>query len=165
MEMTLDELRRYMTYDPETGVFVRTGLVKTSKRAGSVVGRIDQKGYRVTMIRYHYYLLHRVAWLFHYGQWPPADIDHINGDRADNRISNLRLATRKENSRNRKLHYTNTSGFRGVTWDRSKMRWKAKITVNGKSRTLGNYVDIADAAAAYEKAAAVHYGEFRRDEK
>lgn len=160
--MTLDELRRYVSYDPRTGLFVWIGKDRGRARVGAEVGRIDAKGYRAGMIRGRFYQLHRLAWYMHYGCWPPEDIDHINGDRADNRISNLRLASRKENSRNRKLHHTNTSGYRGVTWDRSKMRWKAKITVDGRSHSLGNFKDPAQASAAYEKAAAAHFGEFRR---
>lgn len=162
--MTPDELRQWVSYNPDTGEFVRSSTVKGRGRraAGTQVGSIDSKGYRCGSVRGRSYQLHRLAWYLHYGVWPPADIDHINGDRADNRIANLRLATRKENSRNRKMHHTNTSGFRGVTWDRTKNRWKAKITVDGRSCSLGNFLDPAKASEAYEKAAAKHFGDFRR---
>ena len=87
-------------------------------------------------------------------------VDHINGDRLDNRRCNLRLATHAENCRNRKNHSNNTSGFKGV--HRQKNRWRALIRVDGKSKFLGSFLTPEDAHAAYCAAARKYFGEFAR---
>lgn len=95
---------------------------------------------------------------------PPAgtEVDHINGNPLDNRRENLRIVTPQNNARN-KVHRKNSSGYTGVTWVKRINRWQATITVNNKTLNLG-YFDIPrDASDAYQKAAAEHFGEFRRD--
>lgn len=87
-------------------------------------------------------------------------VDHINGDGLDNRIENLRICTHGQNMSNRKLHKNNTSGYKGVNWEREK--WRATIYKNGKKISLGCFHDILDAAMAYNKAAIKHYGEFAK---
>jgi len=89
-------------------------------------------------------------------------VDHINGNGLDNRKSNLRVATQKQNSRNQKLSAANTSGFKGVYWHPLSQRWSAKIKVNGKVVSLGTHADPKDAAAAYNTAAKQYFGEFAR---
>lgn len=105
---------------------------------------------------------HRVAWLLHYGSWPEKGlcVDHINGDRADNRIENLRQATYKENFTNRKKPKNNTSGYKGVCKDGSK--WRASICKDRKSYTLGTFNTPEEAYDAYCRAAAKLHGEFAR---
>lgn len=103
---------------------------------------------------------HRVVWALAYGEWPPEQVDHIDGDRANNRPSNLRLAGEVGNQRNVLKHCRNTSGYRGVYWDKRVRRWKSMIMVRGKSVFLG-YFDIArEAAEAYVLASLEFYGEF-----
>ena len=98
-------------------------------------------------------LAHRVAWLLHYGEWPAGQIDHINGDRTDNRIENLRVVTATENNRNRKVPKTNISGRIGVSRSsRSPGRWQAFIKKDGKSRYLGSYRSVEEASEARQKA-------------
>lgn len=88
-------------------------------------------------------------------------VDHINGDGLDNRRSNLRLCTIKENNRNRvRMQSTNTSGLRGVFWERGCQKWRAQITVDDKNKHLGVFTDKYDAAIAYRNAAQQYYGEF-----
>lgn len=86
--------------------------------------------------------------------------DHINGDKLDNQKCNLRSCTRSENERNKPLSSRNTSGFKGVCWNKKDKRWRAKIKVNGKIIPLGNYLKPEDAYAAYCKAALELHGEF-----
>ena len=91
---------------------------------------------------------HQVVWAFHYGTWPEKDIDHINGDRNDNSITNLRLVSHAENMRNKAKPKSNTSGYVGVVWSKSEKKWQSRITKDGKRVHLGYYVCIDDAVSA-----------------
>lgn len=92
------------------------------------------------------YYAHRLAWLHHHGEWPAEQLDHINGDRQDNRIANLRLASQLENHQNRKLQRNNVSGHPGVYFE--KGRWRARIKVQQKYRHLGTFDTFEEARAA-----------------
>lgn len=155
--ITVDQVKRLLHYEPDTGVF--TWLVQRSQfPAGKVAGRKDLVGYIQIKINYKNYLSHRLAWFYMTGEWPEHEVDHRNNDRADNRWANLRAATRSQNQGNRLRSRNNTSGFKGVLWDKQSGRWKARI----RQRDLGYYANIEDAAAAYEKAAKELFGEFAR---
>lgn len=158
--LTADRLREVLTYDPETGVFrwkVRTSIRVT---VGEVAGYL-RDGYRFITIDGRKYRAHRLAWLYMYGVWP-AELDHVNGDRADNRISNLREATRTQNNANTPIRKNNTSGVKGVCWDKRKRKWMAQIRVRGVQRFLGYYETTEEAGEAYAAAAARYFGEFAR---
>ena len=114
------------------------------KEAFTTIGR---DGYRRGAIHWKNYLAHRVVWLLHEGEWPAAEVDHINGDRGDNRLENLRAVSRLENSRNCKLRSSNTSGVTGVGWSRRAQKWMAHICVEGEYRHLGLFKSIYDAKA------------------
>jgi hypothetical protein len=108
-----------------------------------------------------YYWAHRIVYALHYGIDPgESQIDHINGNGADNRIENLRLATNQQNSRNRRIRSDNTSGHKGVSWSRSSKKWGAKTMIDRKQKHLGYFDSIEDASAAYEAAAQREFGEF-----
>ncbi len=87
-------------------------------------------------------------------------IDHINGDGLDNRRENLRLASHTENNQNRRINRNNTSGYKGVYWNKNEGKWRARIMAHGKRHVLGQFVSIIDAAKAYNDAALKYYGEF-----
>lgn len=93
---------------------------------------------------------------------PPHHVDHINGDVLDNRKSNLRICSNKENSRNTAQHKDNMSGYKGVSWDKVRQKWIAQIGVDYKSYNLGGYEHIKDAAHAYNAAAVKYFGDFAR---
>ena len=120
----------------------------------------NANGYRRGIILGYQALAHRVIWAMHYGEWPVGFIDHVNGIPDDNRISNLRLATRSENGRNR-MGALATSRFKGVSaTGGAGLPWVAKITLNKKIRHLGRFACEAAAAIAYDRAALELHGEF-----
>ena len=105
--------------------------------------------------------MHRVIWEHHNEPIPDGfTVDHINRDTLDNRLSNLRLATNSQQSQNQGLRSNNTSGYRGVCWDKRIGKWWARIQVDGKRMHLGHYDDPIDAALAYDAAAIEYFGEF-----
>jgi hypothetical protein len=117
-------------------------------------------GYRTGLIFNTKVRAHRVIWAMQTGAWPVVYIDHINGDRADNRWGNLREADASENSRNARLRSDNQSGFRGVT--RFGGKWRAEIRLYGKATYLGQFDTPEQAAAAYAEASRRLHGEFGR---
>lgn len=149
-DLTVERLRELLDYDPDTGLF--TWRVRTSKcvTVGAIAGCLD-KGYLRIQIDRRLHLAHRLAWLYITGDWPPAQIDHINGIRDDNRIANLRAATRAENMHNRrKPHSNTTSGYLGVSRYRGK--FMAQIKLDGKSKFLGLFDTPEEAHAVYLEA-------------
>lgn len=103
-----------------------------------------KSGYKHGLIYKKAYLTHRVIYAMKHGYWPEY-IDHINGNRMDNRIENLRSVTKSENSCNSSIPTNNTSGHIGVSWNARDQRWSAYITFNRKRKALGNFVNIEDA--------------------
>lgn len=145
-ELTADRLRQLVAYNPETGVF--TWIAKRRKcRPGDVAGCLMGTGYRAIRLDNNLHYAHRLAWLYVTGQWPAQQIDHANGDRADNRFSNLREATNIENAHNRRKRKSNTSGYTGVRKENS--RWAASIKVNYKAIRLGLFGTPEEAHQAY----------------
>lgn len=121
-------------------------------------GSIDTKGRRRVSFGGRTYGAHAIVFAMHHGRWANGQIDHINRDKLDNRIENLREATNAENSRNRVNTRLPKSGARGVSYH--KGRYIARITINGKSINLGSFDDCSTAAAAYAAATRIHHGEF-----
>lgn len=155
--LTQEYLRSLFDYDPETGLVTRKTCTANRQTVGEVVGSKYKRGYLVATINYTKYPLHRLIWLWVHGEWPAADVDHINRDRADNRLLNLRSVTRSENSHNAGMSRANRSGFTGVSWDKSKTRWLASIRANGKQHYLGRFDTPQAASAAYLAAKAVYH--------
>lgn len=159
--LTYERLRELFHYDPATGLFTR--LVRQGHtHPGEIAGGLSEKGYVRIYIDGRKYRAHRLAWLYVTGEWPENEIDHKNTDRSDNRWDNLRPATGAENSRNRRTPSNNTSGFKGVFWQKREKRWHAVIDLNGKRVVLGRFLTVEEAHAAYARAAQEHYGEFSR---
>ena len=154
MTLCADRLRERVNYDPKTGAF--TWRIAGPKcRVGDPVGGLDGDGYRVIGIDFRLYRAHRLAWLYVHGTLPAQPLDHINGDRLDNRIENLREANKSQNGQNRKgPPKNNTSGFLGVSWETQTGRWKAQIVVGGQNHNLGRFESATLAYAAYLNAKA-----------
>lgn len=164
MNVTVERLRELFSYDPATGIVTRR--IKCGQRGpiGMRVGVGNGKGYLGVQVDGHNCKLHRVIWMIHNGCEIPDgyQIDHINGVRSDNRICNLRLATNTDNQHNTPPKKVNKSGFKGVYWHVANRRWGACIRVGGRSKFLGLHASREEAAAAYDAAAKIHYGEFAR---
>lgn len=154
--LTYDRLREVLNYNADTGVF--TWRIKLSRKVvvGREAGGLKPTGYMTVRVDTRSYYAHRLAWFYVYGSWPPDEIDHINGSRADNRIGNLRTATRKQNMENR-TPAPGTSGYRGVCWLDANQKWRASITHNRKNHYLGLFDTAEEASAAYKEAAAIYH--------
>lgn len=160
-DLTATELREALIYEPDTGVFRRR--VRAGRETiGTIAGSVGKNGYRYIAIKRRKYLAHRLAWLYMRGEWPIGDIDHKNLDRADNRDTELRSATRMQNMQNIRRHRDNRSGFKGVSWDRQRKLWRATIQISGKWQQLGRFQSAASAHGVYVAAARRHFGEFAR---
>jgi hypothetical protein len=161
--LTQERLKQLLSYNPDTGEFTRRTTTRRGRWvAGQTAGCVNKCGYSVIWIDGVLYTAHRLAWLYTNGAWPKGEIDHVNGRRADNRIVNLRDVTRQQNNANQGKIKNNSSGIKGVSWDKTKNKWSAKIGVDGKTVNLGRFASVADAAAAYQRAAEEVYGEFAR---
>lgn len=147
--ITQEKLKQLLHYNPETGVFTRKATTSSRSVAGSIAGCIDWHGYRLVFIEGARYGAHRLAWLYMTGSWPAEQVDHKNGIRSDNQWDNLREATNAQNCQNSATYKSNTSGFKGVTWDSSRGKWKAQIAVNGKQKIIGRFADKVVAHQAY----------------
>ena len=140
-----DLLKELLNYDPETGVFT-WAVDRQRYKAGTVAGSVNSHGYIQIGINGRTYKAHRLAWVYMYGGIPKGlTIDHINRTKIDNRLSNLRLATYAEQGQNLTLSVNNTSGYPGVSWQKSHNKWRARIMVNRKGISLG-YFDTPEAA-------------------
>lgn len=151
---------RQVKYDPETGVILWSAkplgapdAVRWNARyAWSPAGSVDDKGYIRIVIQVdgkkRRLRAHTLAWFIVYGRLPDGEIDHINQNKRDNRLANLREVTRSVNQRNGTRKGNNTSGVPGVTWHKQRKKWCAQANVDGKHHHLGLFVDKADAEVA-----------------
>jgi len=153
----VNRLKELYSYDKDSGVFTRNITVHYNAKAGDIAGTKTKAGYLLISVDGKQYLAHRLAWLYEYGEFPDDSIDHINHDKADNRIENLREADKTENARNVLLTSANTSGCTGVCWLKDRCRWFAQIKIDGKNKFLGSFVNFSDAVDA-RKNAEVLYG-------
>lgn len=155
--LTHARLLALVRYDPETGAFTaKAGRpdVEAGKRLGSITG----KGYLHLSIDGRLYLLHRLAWFYMTGRWPPK-VDHRNRRKADNRWVNLREATQAQNRMNSGARKDNVAGLKGVG-ARANGRFQATINKDGKRTHLGYFSTAEEAHAAYVRAAKATYGQF-----
>jgi hypothetical protein len=161
--LTAERLRELLSYDPETGVFRWRVTRGGTARAGTVAGASRRDGYVLISIGNVRYLAHRLAWLWVTSTWPPDEVDHKNGDPSDNRLENLRPATRSQNNANVRAQKNNRAGLKGVCFDgRYRLPYEARIYTNGQKRVIGRYTTPEAANAAYAAAAQQHFGAFAR---
>ena len=151
--MEIDKLRECVGYDPHTGEMWWKKPTGNRAKIGAKFGsNIDSKGYYRASFMGKQYRAHRIAWALYYGEMPDGVIDHINRNRLDNRICNLRNVGWKENAINISSQRNNTSGVRGVVRRSDGKKWVAQITVNYKNVYLGSFDTIDEAKKARVKA-------------
>ena len=127
--------------------------------AGDILGTPDANNYMTTRLKGKHYKLHRLIFLYHYG-YLPKQIDHVDGDPANNNIENLRECTQSQNEYNKKITSRNSSGVKGVCWDGVNGKWRATIKVNGKQVSVGRYNDLSTAREKIKEAREHYLGEF-----
>lgn len=163
--MELHSAEKAYSYDPETGHFIRKQDAGHHGGIGDVAGCRNSLGYILVTVDGKQVLGHRLAWLMAHGELPALEIDHRNGDPADNRLCNLRQVTHQQNMINRKLHSNNTSGFKGVSVHKQSGRWRARIkNPVGKYEHIGMYDSPECARQAYRERAIQLHGEYARQE-
>lgn len=168
-DLTAEYVRECLDYDPETGLLTwkrrprehftsdRSYNSWNSKHSNKEAGSLKKRtNYRHIRINHKFYSSHRIAWLIVYGEWPKNDIDHIDQDRSNNKITNLRDVPNSENQKNQTMKRNNTSGHTGI-YPVPSGKWKASIYVNGKNKTIGTFRDKEDAIKA-RKDAEIKYG-------
>jgi hypothetical protein len=171
--ITPELLRQLLRYEPDTGklfwlprpveMFSSNGSCKSwnKKYSGLEAGNGSGHKYLRVCISNVKYFAHRIAWMMENGEIPEKMmIDHINGIPTDNRMVNLRLATKSQNMHNMGVGATNTSGSKGVHWYERKKKWHVQIRVCGSRKHIGYFSDIKDAESAYIAAAEEHQGNF-----
>jgi len=151
-QITQAQLKELVSYNPDTGFFYNKSMRH--------VGHEKYDGYILIKIAKTLYRAHRLAWLYVYGYIPDGDIDHIDGDASNNKINNLRLATRTQNTQNSKIAKNNTTGAKGVSFHKRDRLYQARIQHNGKRIFIGSYPDIDSAHTAYENKAKSLFGQF-----
>lgn len=173
--ITYERVRQLFAYDPSTGIlkwrvdrFCANGKGRKIVKAGDEAGSIVKSGtgkcvYRQVRADYILYQVHSIIWLYMTGEFP-ALVDHHDMDGLNNRFVNLRLADKSKNGANRDAPSNNTSGFKGVYWDKSHSRWAVEIWHEDKKYRLGRFRDLTVAAAVYAAKARELFGEFARTE-
>lgn len=156
--ITHEQLKHILNYDPESGIFTWKKPTNRRFKVGSEAGTKHGRGYLEITVNRNRFLAHRLAWFYVYGYMPKM-LDHINGVRDDNRISNLRLATGSQNNANRTISKSNnTSGYKGVCWSSYHKKWKAHC----RRKHIGFYSTAEEAAKAYDAKAKELFGEYAK---
>lgn len=156
-DLTADYVRSILDYMPETGELVWRVAKAHNVRVGAIAGNLNSTGYMQVSVDGRRYCVHRLVWLIHHSHWPENQLDHINGTTTDNRIENLRKASRAENMQNKASARNSSSRFVGVNWCAKRGKWRAQIMLNGKKKHLGHFHKEEDAADAYAVAKAAFH--------
>jgi hypothetical protein len=157
--MKIERLCECFSYNARTGV-LRWKIRPTSNVAiGTIAGCLDRRGYRYVRLDRQLLLAHRIVWALHYGIWPRGDIDHRNLDKGDNRIANLRLASRARNMANAPRRKGLPKGCYQLE---GRQRWYSQIKIDGKIKRLGTFATAKEAAVAFKREHLVVHGEFSR---
>lgn len=156
----IDQLHELFRLD-ENG-FLHWNQSASGRKKGQPAGSVNSEGYRLIGYGGNTHKAHRIIFAMTHGRWPAAEIDHINGNRDDNRPCNLREATRDQNSKNQSRYRNNTSGVPGVTWSKAHSRWRVTLQANGRKLHAGLYDDLELAALVSDEARRIHFGAFAR---
>jgi hypothetical protein len=160
--LSRERLFEVVNYDPETGFFTWKKITSNRAKVGEVAGNIMKNGYWKIGIDKQDFYAHRLAWFYVHGYWPDKYIDHVDGNKLDNSITNLREATNSQNGANRGVPVHSRIGMKGVRRVPRSKRFAAQIQVRGGPRYLGMFDTMDEAHAAYFAAAREAFGEFAR---
>jgi hypothetical protein len=160
--LTQELLKEKLHYDKDTGIFTWTdSKLNAHKMRNKEAGTINSTGYRHIKItldgKLRVFCAHRLVWLYEYGEFPKLQLDHINHNRLDNRINNLREVTSRENQRNRAMNKNNKSGYTGVTFNKAARKYRVFVSGDNRKIHLGYFEKLEDAALA-AKEGREHYG-------
>ena len=156
------EIEKYLDYNKETGIFIWSQDFKTKIKKGRQAGYKTEHGYITIGFKGKRYYAHRLAWYFTH-QEIPKYVDHINGDGTDNKITNLRSCTQSQNCMNKKVHSNNLTGYKGVSYEKGRNRFRARIMIKGKKINIGSFKTAEEARDAYNEYAKKNQGEFYRE--
>lgn len=159
-QITRNTLKKYLSYNKNTGVFRWVRSPNWSIMVGETAGYKTKRGYIHIILNKKSYKAHRLAWLYVHGTFPVGAIDHINNIKSDNKFRNLRSASRQENGFNKGKQANNKSGFKGVCWHKPSKKWVAQATLNGKVKYLGAFKNPKKASAVYNAFASENHGKF-----
>lgn len=156
-----EELKNLFDYHPD-GYLIWKVSTAPQIKVGQIVGTTNKKTlYRRTTINYTFYLVHRLIYCWHYGEIPNDYlIDHIDGDKSNNRIENLRIATKSQNQQNRKAYKNNKLGIKGVSWNHNHKKYHVHITINNKIISLGSHSTLEEAIQARKEGEKKYHPEF-----
>ena len=163
-KLTQKLLKELLTYNPKTGDLIwkkrplefftncdNPHLQKTSwntKYAGNIAGSLGQNGYLYTRVIDTHYLVHRLVWLLVHGYTPEKGLDHIDRDKLNNRVENLREVSQSCNMRNKSIQSNNKSGVTGVSWSEERGKWQVYIKSNTVTVGIGRYINFDEAVKA-----------------
>jgi hypothetical protein len=159
MTLTQEEIRRVLEYKEGALYWKEMTTNKTENLVGQLAGYIHPHGYRLIRVHGYQYKEHRLMFLYHYG-YIPDFVDHINGIKHDNRIENLRMATKAQNCQNTSLSLANTSGVKGVSKMPRLELWRARLQSNGKKYEVGGFKTKELATDFLELLRNLTHGEF-----
>lgn len=163
VDATPERLRQLIEYRPDTGELVWKPRVPSDfnarnpeaacdafnrRRAGQIAGKVNRQGYVIVQVDGQAYKGHRIAWAMYHGAWPEGVIDHINRQKADNKIQNLRDVSQAENCENRSINRNHDSGVKGVTWHAKDNMWHVRVRIDGKLKTIFRSWDKPEAIRA-----------------
>jgi len=160
--LTQEYLKSILNYNPETGVLTWAIFKNARAQIGDVAGTKDSKGYIQIRIDNRFYRAHRIIWIYVYGETPTHNIDHIDGNRSNNAISNLRLASVSQNNQNRKRNEKSSTQYKGIYLVKKSGKFVAQIKKNRVHHYLGLFDTPEEAHSAYCKKAKELFGEFAR---
>ena len=157
-DKSISQTRMQELFEYRNGELYRKVAIKNTK-IGDKAGSAHTEGYLQIGIDGKTYKLHRVIFLMHYG-YLPDEVDHKDTDPSNNKIENLRPASRANNAKNRAIGKNNTSGYKGVSWSKAANKWKVEVSVNGKRKYIGVFKDLEQANLIAQKVRIKYHGAF-----